>query len=195
MVVIGILEHITGKPIVDVIREEVFAPLDLRATFVPRGQYGPNQPRGHFQSDDTLRYPWHDRLAGPGPYFEASQLAISLPDYVSFLQAHLCAALGRPNVLLTHAEALRMCGDTESIDATPLGWMSLNSPRDPIRIVELQRAGFSGFGGFSTLTGRGALRLMNMQGLYATYAFGWVLAELFGYDLGETPKNRGEIPR
>jgi CubicO group peptidase (beta-lactamase class C family) len=195
VVAIAILEHVTGKPIAQVLSEEVFAPLALRATFVSRGQYGPNQPRGHFESDEVLRYPFHERLARPAGLYEASELAISLPDYVTFLQAHLCAAQGRPNALLTTPEALRLYGSALDGEQSPISWGALNIPNDPPRIVSIPGTGFSGAGGFSKITGRGALMLLNVDGLYASYASRWVWTHLLGYDEGSMPPTRRQVPR
>ncbi len=171
-----------------------FEPLGMRATFVRRGEYTDDQPRAHYEQDEVLRYPWYERRARPLPLLEASELAMSLPDFVTFLQAHLCAAQGRANALLTQAEALRIYGETETGARTPLGWSMMNVPGDPIRILPGHSGGFSGAGGFSKLTGRGAAMLLNVDGLYAAYATGWVWNQLSGYD-GSFPRTRRQVPR
>ena len=113
-------------------------------------------------------------LERPPQLLELSELAISLPDYVTFLQAHLCAAQGKPNPLLTLDEASRIYGTVKQDSATPLGWNALNEPYETVRLKTGSGGGFSGFAGFSKHSGRGAVMLVNVNGLWAFYAGAWV---------------------
>lgn len=191
VVAIGILEHVTGQPITQLLRDEVFAPLGVRATFLPHGEYGPNQPRGHLGTDDVLRYPWRPAPTDPPLFFEAGELVVSLPDYVTYLQAHLCAVQGRPTALLTQGEARRIFGSTEPDASTPLGWGTMND-EEPIRVAPSYGHGFASAAGFSGQRDLGAVMFVNVQGRFATYAFRWIWADVFGTEPA-LPADRSQV--
>ncbi len=97
-----VLERIAGKPWEDLLRTEIFAPLDMRyAGYGPPGANGPTAPWGHLSrkkawSPRDPSQPGADNPALLGP---AGTVHARLSDYAKFVQWHLEGARGRAHLL------------------------------------------------------------------------------------------------
>lgn len=121
------LEQRVGTPWEQLLRDEVFAPLDMRSC-----GFGPTAtgtmvdgPWGHTLVGDTVEPMNVDNPASLGP---AGTVHCSLADWLAFLREHLRAARGEPTTLPLSASAWTVLQTPASDQGNALGWRVVSRP-------------------------------------------------------------------
>ncbi len=170
----AILEQIMKRPFEEIIRAQIFEPLGMEATFGEPRALGKSEPHGHYVKDGTI-VPY-DEAEPPLPAFliAAGNISLSMSDYLTYLQAHLCSLQGIETEFLKVDTARRL--HQPFIEGGPaLGWgvTELDGERTSFHI-----GGTGDFTAYVALTpgnNQGAVAIMNVGGAPAEPVQAWLV--------------------
>lgn len=118
-------ERRTGSTWEDLVTSQVLRPLGMHAIFGFPLSAGKNQPWGHFETDDYTSegfIPLPGGIAQEPPYMlPAGGMAMTLGDYVRFLQMNLRGLRGEDSAFLS-AKAIQHLHSSPMHDRYALGW-------------------------------------------------------------------------
>ena len=169
----AVLEHVTGASFASVIEREVFVPLGIGGAFgEPREING--GLTGHIIKDGEVTAYTDDEPAIPAFLAPAGNVVVGLPDYVTYLQSHLCGLQGKPNSLLSGAQATAM--HTPVIEGgVGLGWATTEIGGYETSFHIGGTGDFTAFAALAPGKDQGVAALLNIGGSPAASVQAWVV--------------------
>lgn len=170
----GILERITGRAFEEVMREELFEPLEIDAAFGEPRHLGENEPFGHYVSDGKVT-PYNEAESPIPPYLSAAgNVALSMDNYIEYLQAHLCGLQGQDTKLLSAGMTMKLHQVTLEGGAA-LGW-GITELGNEITSFHVGGTGdFTAYAALSPGQNKGAAALLNVGGEPAAPVQAWII--------------------
>ncbi|MEO1028186.1 MAG: serine hydrolase domain-containing protein [Pseudomonadota bacterium] len=169
----AILERLFGRPFHALIEDEVFKPLGLEGAF--------GEPRlledkvfGHYVSEGAIT-PYTETDPPIPPFLEAAgNVVLSMPDYVTYLQAHLCGLQGESSDFLDKDKAVQL-HVSQLENGAGLGWgkTELGGVETSFHIGGT--GDFTAFAALAPDRDQGVAALMNVGGAPAGGVQAWVI--------------------
>ncbi|MEL7454039.1 MAG: serine hydrolase domain-containing protein, partial [Pseudomonadota bacterium] len=170
----GVLERITGLPFESILREALFEPLQIDAAFGEPRHLSAADPFGHYVSKTAVTPYIEDEPPIPPYLTAAGNVALSMEDYVTYLQVHLCGLQGRETGLLS-AETVRRLHTAALEDGAALGW-GITEFGGEVTSFHIGGTGdFTAYVALSPGQDKGVAALLNVGGVPAAPLRSWLI--------------------
>lgn len=170
----AVLEHLTGQSFEELMRAELFEPLELTAAFGEPRLLGENEPFGHYVRDGNIVA--YDDLDPPLPPFliAAGNISLSMEDYVTYLQTHLCGLQGQGSSILS-AGMIRRLHQPHIEGGAALGWGVAEIGGEEVSFHIGGTGDFTAYVAISPKRDKGVAALMNIGGAPAGAIQSWLV--------------------
>ena len=172
----AVLEHVTRKALPDILAERVFRPLGMEAFVGEPRSISPDGLIGHYLEDGTITPFLDDEPSIPVFLHGAGYVSLNTGDYARYVQAHLCALMGRSS-FLSKSAALRLHG-REPADRAPLGWGVTELGGATVSFHVGGTGDFTAYMAVSETQDRAAVAVVNAGGEPAAAAQRWLVATM-----------------
>lgn len=170
----AVLEHVTGMEFKELVRQELFVPLRLDAAFGEPKHHGDNEPFGHYVSDGEI-IPY-DEPTPPIPPFltTAGNISLSMDDYVTYLQIHLCGLRGEDSALMS-ADMVERLHTPHVEGGAGLGWGITELGGSTTSFHIGGTGDFTAYMALSPERNKGAAAMLSIGGNPAAAAQAWIV--------------------
>jgi CubicO group peptidase (beta-lactamase class C family) len=179
-VVAGVmLERIGGRPFESLMKERLFRPLQMRATFGSPVPPESGQPWGHYTAGAEQK-PYEDRDPIIPPFLQpAGDVSLTMENYGRYLREHLCGLQGRRTRLLKPGIVRQLHASTGD-DGVGMGWGKYDLGGTPSSVHVGGTGAFSAFVAVQPGRGQAAATVTNSGAPAASAAALALLHKLAG---------------
>ena len=170
----AILEYVVGQPFDEIIQAELFEPLKLQAAFGEPRKLGTSEPFGHYVYDESIVA--YDSLDPPLPPFliAAGNVSISMEDYVTYLQIHLCGLQDQASSILGF-EMVKRLHKPHIEGGAALGWGVTELGGEKVSFHIGSTGEFTAYVAISPQKNRGLAALTNIGGTPSEAIQSWLV--------------------